>query len=250
MLIIVAGLAAGTINTVVGSGTLITFPTLLFLGYPPVAANISNSLGLSFSGLTASRGFKEELRGSGPLLRQMLPLQLLGSVLGALLLLVLPPEAFRRIVPVLIVIAALLVIFGQRINRWVGGHHLEGPLTGSHRIALLVGTLVTGMYGGYFGAAQGVLLMGLMSALTALPLVRLNAIKNVLGPAANFVAAIVFVIVAWGQVRWLVALLLAVGALGGGWIGARIGRRLSPAALRTFIVLVSIVAVVKLVWFS
>ncbi|SDB90414.1 hypothetical protein GA0111570_107110 [Raineyella antarctica] len=250
VLIVLAGLAAGTINTVVGSGTLITFPTLLFLGFPPVAANISNSLGLSASGVTATRGSQEELRGTGPLLRQMLPLQLVGAVVGALLLLVLPPEAFRRVVPVLIVIAALLVVFGARINRWIGAHHVEGPLVGGHRIALLVGTFAAGVYGGYFGAAQGVLLMGLMSALTALPLVRLNAIKNVLAPASNFLAALVFVALAWDQVRWLVALLLAIGALGGGWLGARIGRRLSPAVLRSFIVLVSIVAVVKLVWFS
>lgn len=249
VLIVLAGLAAGTINTVVGSGTLITFPTLLFLGYPPVAANISNSLGLSASGVSAARASTEELRGTGPLLRQMLPLQLVGSVLGALLLLVLPPEAFRRVVPVLIVLAALLVLFGPRINGWLGAHHVEGPLTGGHRIALLVGTFASGTYGGYFGAAQGVLLMGLMSALTALPLIRLNAIKNVLAPAANFVAALVFLAVAWDQVLWLVALLLAVGALGGGWVGARIGRRLSPVALRVFIVLVSVVAVVKLVWF-
>lgn len=249
VLIVLAGLAAGTINTVVGSGTLISFPTLVVLGYPPVAANISNSLGLSASGVTAVRASQEELRGAGPLLRQMLPLQLLGSVLGALLLLVLPPEAFRRIVPALIVLAALLVVFGPRINRWIGAHHAEGPLVGGHRVALLLGTFGAGMYGGYFGAAQGVLLMGLMSALTALPLVRLNAIKNVLAPSANFVAAIVFVVVAWEQVVWLVALLLAVGALGGGWLGARIGRWLPPAGLRAFIVLVSVVAVVKLVWF-
>ncbi len=250
IVIIVAGLAAGTINTVVGSGTLITFPTLLFLGYPPVAANISNSLGLSFSGLTAAQGARQEMAAVGPVVRLMLPLQLLGSALGAVLLLVLPPQAFTAIVPVLIVIAALLVVFGRRINAWLGARHADAELTGGRRTGLMVGALFTGLYGGYFGAAQGVLLIGLMSALTGLSLLRVNVVKNILAPAANFLAALVFLVIAWHQVRWAVAGLLAVGALGGGWLGARIGRRLSPTLLRVFIVLVSAVAVVKLVLFS
>ncbi|WOP19962.1 sulfite exporter TauE/SafE family protein [Raineyella sp. LH-20] len=250
IVIIVAGLAAGTINTVVGSGTLITFPTLLFLGYPPVAANISNSLGLSFSGLTATQGARAEMDAVGPVVRLMLPAQLLGSALGAGLLLVLPPEAFTAIVPVLIVLAALLVVLGRRINGWLGLHRADAPLSGGRRVGLLVGALFTGAYGGYFGAAQGVLLIGLLSALTGLSLLRINVVKNILAPAANFLAALVFVVVAWHQVRWAVAGLLAIGALGGGWLGARIGRRLPPAVLRAFIVLVSVVAVVKLVWFG
>lgn len=250
VVVVLAGLAAGTINTVVGSGTLITFPTLLFLGYPPVAANITNSLGLSFSGLTAVRGYGDELRQVRPLVKQMLPMSLAGSVVGALLLLWLPAEAFAAIVPVLIAIALLLVAFGPRLNRWLGTHHLEGPLTGGHRIGLLAGTAVVGVYGGYFGAAQGVLLMGLMNVLLSGPLIRLNVIKNILGPAANFLSSIVFIIVAFEQVRWGVAALLAIGALGGGLVGAKVGRHLHPMVLRGLIITIGLVAIVKVVWFD
>ena len=108
LVIVLAGLGAGTINTVVGSGTLITFPTLLLLGIPPVSANISNSLGLVPGGLTGAWGYRQELRTLGPMLRRLVPASLLGSVLGALLLLVLPPAAFEAIVPVLIAVALLL----------------------------------------------------------------------------------------------------------------------------------------------
>ncbi|WP_228488798.1 sulfite exporter TauE/SafE family protein [Raineyella fluvialis] len=202
LVIVVAGLAAGTINTVVGSGTLITFPTLLILGYPPVAANISNSLGLSFSGLTAAQGARDEIPAVWPLVRLMLPVQLLGSAVGAGLLLVLPPEAFTAIVPVLIVLAAVLVIFGRRINGWLGAHEVDAPLVGRRRVGLLLGAMGTGMYGGYFGAAQGVLLIGLLTALTGLSLLRINVVKNILVPAANFLAALVFIVIAWHQVRW------------------------------------------------
>ncbi len=248
--ILAAGFAAGTINTIVGSGSLITFPTLLVLGYPPLTANVSNNIGLVPGGVSGSYGYRHELAGRSATLRRLAPLSFLGSVLGAGLLLVLPPAAFKAIVPVLIVIALVLVLVGPRLQRGAAarrGAELADPSW--HRWALGLGTFVAGMYGGYFGAAQGVLLMGLFSALSAEPLQRLNAYKNVLSAVVNGVAAVMFVIFARGSIDWVVVLLIAVGSFLGGVVGARIGQRIPPAALRGLIVLIGVVAIGKLVLF-
>lgn len=249
--IFAAGMAAGTINTIVGSGTLVTFPTLLFFGYPPVAANMSNSLGLVAGGITWVHGYRAELRGQAHVLRRLIPASLVGSVIGALLLLVLPASAFKAIVPVLIGVSVLLVVFGPALQRrFAKAHeHTEQAVVaqGKSRTAVLLGgILFAGAYGGYFGAAQGVLLMGLMSVLMTESLQRLNGYKNVLGTVANAVAAVVFMIVAWHEIRWEAAGLIAAGALVGGYLGARIGRRLPPWALRGVIVVIGVAAIVNL----
>lgn len=243
--IILAGLAAGTINTIVGSGTLVTFPTLLFFGYAPVTANISNSLGLVPGGITAVWGYRRELTDLGPMLRRLAPASLLGSVIGALLLLWLPPAAFEAIVPTLIIIGMLLVVLGPRLQRWAAGRHAE-RITPGRWVALLLGVLLAGVYGGYFGAAQGVLLLGLMSILLPLHLQQINGIKNVLGTIVNLVAALVFLVVAPEVVDWTVVLLIAIGAILGGLIGARVGRRMPAALLRGVIVLIGTIAVINL----
>jgi len=250
--ILLAGLGAGTINTIVGSGTLITFPTLLFLGYPPVVANVSNTVGLVAGGVTGVHGYRDELRGSGPTLRRLAPASLLGGVIGAVLLLVLPPEAFTAIVPVLIGLGLVLVVLGPRLNRGAALRHEQGGArpVAWHGPALVGGTLVAGIYGGYFGAAQGVILMGLMSVLSSEPIQRLNGYKNVLATIVNAVAAITFILVARDEVNWLVALLVGVGAFAGGFVGSKIGRRLPPVVLRAVIIVVGLVGIVKIVWFS
>ncbi|MFK5635425.1 MULTISPECIES: sulfite exporter TauE/SafE family protein [unclassified Ornithinimicrobium] len=243
--IILAGLAAGTINTIVGSGTLITFPTLLFFGYAPVSANISNSLGLVPGGVTGAWGYRHELRTLGPMLRRLAPASLVGSVIGALLLLWLPPEAFETIVPVLIALALLLVVLGPRLSAWATRHHAE-RITPGRWLVLILGILVAGIYGGYFGAAQGVLLLGLMSILLPLGLQQINGIKNVLGMIVNFVAAMVFLIVDPSQVDWTIVLLIGIGSVAGGVLGARVGRSMPPVLLRTVIVVVGLVAIAYL----
>jgi hypothetical protein len=251
LLILVAGIAAGTINTVVGSGTLITFPVLLFLGYPPVVANVSNTIGLVAGGVTAVHGYRDELRGSARTLRRLAPASLAGGVLGAVLLLVLPPAAFQAIVPVLIALGLVLVVVGPRVQRRSAQRHEAGiPPAAWHGAALTAGVLVAGIYGGYFGAAQGVILMGLLSALSSEPIQRLNAYKNVLATIVNAVAALTFMAVAWGRINWLVAALVGVGAFIGGLVGSRVGRRLPPWALRTVIIVVGLVGITKIVWFS
>lgn len=244
--LLAAGMAAGTINTIVGSGTLITFPTLLFFGYAPLVANVSNTVGLVAGGLTGIHGYRAELVGQGPTLRRLVPVSFLGALTGAILLLKLPESAFDAIVPVLIAAALLLVLFGPRLQAWAAARHPDHDSLG-RRLLMTVGVYAAGIYGGYFGAAQGVLLVGIMSVLMTISLQRINALKNVLGTVVNSVAAITFMLVAWERINWPVAALIAAGALAGGYVGARVGRRLSPVALRGVIVVIGVVAIAKMV---
>lgn len=243
--IALAGFWAGMINTIVGSGTLVTFPTLLFFGHPAVSANISNSLGLVAGGLSGAWGYRHELRGLGSTVARLVPASFLGSVVGALLLLVLPPAAFETIVPALILLGVVLVILGPRINAWARGQDTQ-LITPGRWLALLLGVFLAGAYGGYFGAAQGVILVGLMSVLLPLNVQSINGIKNVLGLVVNFVAAAVFLVVDPAKIDWRVVLIIAVGSLLGGVVGARVGRALAPWLLRTVIVVIGVVAIVYL----
>ena len=219
LVIVAAGIGAGTINTIVGSGSLITFPTLLLLGYQPLVANVSNTIGLVPGAISGSIGYRRELTGQGRRARPLLVVAALGGLTGAALLLVLPAAAFARIVPVLILVACGLVAIQPRVSTWVVArrarlghepHHGGGPL-------LLVGVYLTGIYGGYFGAAQGVILIALLAILIDDDLQRLNGLKNVIAAVINAVAAIIFIAVA--PVAWAPAILLAIGSTIGGQLG-------------------------------
>jgi uncharacterized membrane protein YfcA len=244
--ILLAGVAAGTINTVVGSGTLITFPTLLAFGVPPVTANVSNTVGLVPGSLSGAIGYRRELDGQGPRLLRLGVASFLGGISGAVLLLVLPPAAFDAVVPVLIALGCVLVVLQPRISRAVAARAQARGLTRPEHGAAWVWVLVflAGVYGGYFGAAQGVLLMAILGIGLTETMQRNNATKNVLALLVNLVAAVVFVIVA--HVDWAAAGLIAAGSVIGGQIGAHVGRRLPPTALRVVIVLVGVVALVQL----
>jgi len=244
--LLAAGMAAGTINTIVGAGTLITFPTLLFCGYAPLVANVSNTVGLVAGGITGIHGYRRELGGQGDILRRLMPVSFLGAVTGAILLLWLPESAFDAIVPALIAVALLLVLLGPRMKAWAAARHPDHDSRGRH-LVLTVGIFAAGAYGGYFGAAQGVLLVGIMSVLMTISLQRINGLKNVLATVANVVAAVIFILVAPERINWAVAALIAVGALAGGYVGARSGRRLSPVMLRGVIVVVGLLAIAKMV---
>ncbi|MCQ4214007.1 sulfite exporter TauE/SafE family protein [Streptomyces longispororuber] len=234
-----AGVAAGGMNAVVGSGTLITFPTLLAFGYPPVLANVSNNIGLVPGVLSAAYGYRRELRGQRRRLIRFGAASLIGGLAGALLLLNLPDAAFRAIVPVLILTACVLVLLQPRLNRWMKNRPNSGSRTDGG-VPMWLGVLGTGVYGGYFGAAQGVLLMGMFGAVLRDDLQRLNAAKNVLASLVNGVAAVLFIAVA--DVDWAVAALIAAGSTAGGLIGARLGRKLPPNAMRGVIVTVGVTA--------
>lgn len=248
ILILLAGVGAGTINTIVGSGTLITFPTLVAFGYPPVVATMSNAIGLVPGGVSGTWGYRRELAGQWSRLKWQLPGSLLGALTGAWLLLHLPEDTFVTVVPILLVLALLLVIFQSRIQGWVrrrtaaaGKDHNE---VSSGRLALLVfATFLAGIYGGYFAAAQGILLMGIMGALLPESMQRLNAAKNFLSLGVNIVSAAAYTLVAFDRINWAAAGLIAVGSLIGGFIGAGIGRRLSPIVLKCAIVALGLVAI-------
>jgi uncharacterized protein len=271
-----AGLAAGTINTVVGSGTLITFPTLLAFGYPPVLANVSNNVGLVPGVASGVHGYRAELDGQRARVLRLGTASLLGGLVGAILLLVLPQGAFKAIVPALIGVALVMVVIQPRLSQWVaarqrargaaadtGGASSSGgagpargattmtvpvvPATARDSVGgpvIWVLVFLAGIYGGYFGAAQGVLLIGMLGIALNDSMQRINAVKNVLAGLVNGVAAIVFIIAT--HVDWGVAGLIAAGAIIGGQIGARIGRRLPPWGLRAVIICVGTVALVRL----
>jgi uncharacterized membrane protein YfcA len=239
--VLLAGVGAGTINAVVGSGTLLTFPTLLALGFPPVTANVSNTIGLVPGSLAGVWGYRRELAGQGGRLLRLGVGSLLGGVLGGVLLLVLPAGAFEAIVPALIALGVVLVVLGPRISRWIGDHHPDGR--GEHWW-VWPAVFATGVYGGYFGAAQGVLLMAVLGIGVADSLQRLNGTKNVLAAIVNAVAGLLFTFVA--DVDWRVVGLIGVGSIAGGLLGSSLGRRLPPPVLRALIVVVGIVALVAM----
>ncbi|MFH9956553.1 sulfite exporter TauE/SafE family protein [Streptomyces roseolus] len=241
-----AGIGAGAINTIVGSGTLITFPVLLATGLPPITANVSNALGLVPGSISGAIGYRRELKGQTRRVLRLGAAALVGGLVGAILLLALPSEAFDAIVPILIGLALVLVLFQPRIaaavqrRREATGNeaHPDGGPT------LLVGLTLASMYGGYFGAAQGVLYLSLMGLLLHDDLQRINAVKNILGALVNGVAAVFFLFVA--EFDWTAVLLIAVGSTLGGQIGAKVGRRLKPAVLRGVIIAVGVVAILQL----
>ena len=251
LLIGLAGFGAGAINALVGSGTLITFPTLVALGYPPVTATMSNAVGLVAGSVSGTWGYRAELSGQWDRLRWQLPASLAGAVVGAFLLLHLPEKVFIRIVPVLLVLALMLVVAGPRIQSWARRRAADAGRSPEHvtpaRMAVLViGTFAVGVYGGYFTAAQGILLVGVMGALLPESVQRMNAAKNLMTLVVNVVAAVSYTLVAFDRISWPAAGVIAAGSLIGGWLGARYGRRLSPNALRATIVVVGLIGLYRL----
>ncbi|MGW3351088.1 sulfite exporter TauE/SafE family protein [Nonomuraea rubra] len=239
-----AGVVAGAINAVVGSGSLITFPTLVALGVDPVTANVSNTVGLVPGSFSAAYGYRTELQGQRDRLLRLGAASALGALIGGILLLFLDPDVFEIVVVVLIALACVLVMTQPRLNAWVAARREQAHPHGGP--ALWLGVLGAGVYGGYFGAAQGVLLIGLLGIFLDDGLQRVNAAKNVLALIVNAVAAAFFVVAA--DVDWQAAAGVAVGAVAGGFLGARLGRRIPAPVLRAVIVCVGIVAIVVLVY--
>jgi uncharacterized protein len=237
-----AGMAAGAINTLVGSGTLITFPVLLAFGYSPVTANVSNNVGLVPGSVSGAIGYRRELEGQRTRALRFAVASALGGITGGVLLLVLPASAFEAIVPAFIAIALVAVVLQPRLDRLVAEHRPPPHAHGTGLPRLFV--YVAGIYGGYFGAAQGILLIAILGLALPDDLQRVNALKNVLAGVVNGVAALVFIVAA--DVAWGPAALIAAGSVVGAQLAARYGRRLSPQALRAVIVVVGIAAIVQL----
>lgn len=242
-ILLLAGVAAGTINTVVGSGSLVTFPILLAFGYAPVTANMTNNLGVLPGSISGAFAYRRELRDQWPRVLRLGTASLIGGLGGALLLLWLPAAAFKAIVPALILLACVLVLIQPWLRKHTAKREVQVRMTGT----AFLGVLFTGLYGGYFGAAQGVLMMALLGIILGDGLQRLNALKNVLVATANVAAAVVFIV--HGGIAWEAAGIIAIGSIIGGQIGARIGRKLPAPVFRAIIVSVGLIAFVKLVAF-
>lgn len=217
-----AGFGAGLAGSAAGLASLVSYPALLGVGLAPVAANVTNTVALVGSGVGAALGSRPELRGQGTRLRRLAILALLGGALGGALLLVTPPEAFERLVPWLIGCASLAILVQPRPQFLQQLHH------GGDSPGLLVGIFLVAVYGGYFGAAAGVIILALLLAATGDVLARTNALKNVVLAMANGVAAVTFAVL--GPVEWAAVVPLAIGCLVGGRIGPVVVRH-SPARL-------------------
>ncbi len=237
--VLAAGMVAGTVNTIVGSGSLITFPTLLAVGYPPLLANVSNTVGLVPGSISGAVGYRRELAGQGRRCLIFGACSAAGALTGGFLLLRLPGKVFETVVPLLILLACVLIALQPRLKRVAGA----GSAGHGRSVGGLVGVYLTGVYGGYFGAAQGVILVALLGIVLDEGMQRINALKNVLAALVNTVAAVLFICVT--PVAWLPAALIAVGSVAGALIGARLGRRIPDPVLRwTIVVVGTVVAVV------
>jgi uncharacterized protein len=245
LLVALAGLAAGTINGVIGSGTLITFPVLLAVGLSPVAANVTNCVGLVPGSVTAVLTDREVLRGQGRRAARLACGSAAGAAAGAVLFLALDERAVEVVVPVLIAAALVLVVLQPRIAARIRERRAPRDRPPGTGPGTLVGITGTGVYGGFFGAGQGIVLFALLGAALPDDLRRVTALRNLLAGTANAIGGLVFVVAA--DVDWTAALLIAAGAAVGGTVGARIARRLSPTALRGVVVAVGLAAIAQLV---
>jgi uncharacterized membrane protein YfcA len=239
--IFAAGIGAGAINAVVGSGTLLTFPVLIGLGYAPLTANVSNNIGLVPGAVAGSHGYRRELTGQRPRVVALAGFSVAGAALGAILLLVLPSTVFDAVVPVLIALALVLVVAQPRLDRILAQR--RDP-DGKHGLVARAAIGASGVYGGYFGAGQGILLIAILGLAIDDSLQRLNGLKNVLAGLVNLTAGLIFVFAA--EIDWAVAGLIAGGSIVGAVFGARYGRRLSPTVLRALIVVVGTAAIIRL----
>ena len=245
--VLAAGLGAGILTSTVGVASLLSFPVLVAVGLPPVTANVSNTVGMTPAGLSGSFGYRAELREHPRVTAAVMTTCAVGSVGGAVLLLALSPGVFEAIVPWLILFTCLLVGVSPRLNKWLRRHASDGAEPDA-RTVMSPGTsilaTITGVYGGYFGAGSGVMMMAVLGVTTDLDFRVVNALKTLAVLAANLVASAIFLVVA--DLDWAAVGLLAAGSVLGGYVGSHIGRVLPPNLLRGLVVVAGIVAAIAL----
>ena len=243
LLLVGVGLVTGVLNSIAGGGSLLSFPVLLALGYPPLTANVTNTVGVFPSSTGAAFGYRRELKGQAGRFALLAAVCIAGSLLGAWLLLVLPESTFEATVPALIALASLLVLVQPWLQRSLARRRRSGAETSLwRRWPVLLMTLAISTYGGYFGAAMGVLFIATLGLFLRDSLQRVNALKNTLTAVVNGTAAVAFMFL--GPVVWSVALTLGASTAVGGVAGARLARRLSDRALRLAVVLIGLAAAV------
>ncbi|ADB30904.1 protein of unknown function DUF81 [Kribbella flavida DSM 17836] len=245
LIVVATGLVAGMLTSTVGVASLVSFPILVALGLPPVVANASNTVGMIPAGLGGSVGYRRELREQPGVTWLVVVTCAVGSVGGAVLLLALPSGVFEAIVPWLILFTCLIVGAQPWISRWLRSRqpHEVAPRTKMSPISTVFAAL-TGVYGGYFGAGSGVMMMAVLGLGLDLELRVVTALKTLAVLAANIVAGLIFVLVA--ELDWTAIGLLAAGSIVGGYAGAHLGRLLPPTLLRILIVLAGVVAAVTM----
>jgi len=238
-----AGLVAGAVNAVAGGGSLISFPALLAAGYPSVSANVTNTVAL-FPGYAGSvAGGRPELLGQAQKIRSVALTSVLGAIVGSLVLLNTPGDAFRRVVPYLILLACVLLAFQPRLARLVQSRQAER--TGGTPVLMQAGVLLSAVYGAYFGAGLGVLLLGILGIFLHERLQRVNAFKNVLSLVINAVALVAFGL--FGPVAWDAVAVVAAASLAGGYFGARVARRIPATVMRSAVVTYGVAVAVVLI---
>lgn len=241
--VLAAGFGAGVLTSTVGVASLLSFPVLVALGIPPVVANASNTVGLIPAGLSGSFGYRAELRAYPKVTATVLVTCALGAAGGAALLLGLHPGVFEAVVPWLILFTCLLVGAQPLISRWLRRHHdaanPPAPRITMSPVTVLLAAL-TGVYGGYFGAGSGVMMVAVLALGLDIDLRIVNGLKTLAVLAGNVVAGVIFIAIA--PLHWPAIALLAAGSLGGGYVGARVGRRLPPTVFRVLVVIAGLVA--------
>ena len=238
LILLAVGILAGIVSTVVSLASIVSYPALLALGIPPLSANVTNTVALLFTAVGAAAGSQDELAGQRGRVMRLGLLTALGGATGAALLLLTPSGAFERVAPVLILVASLVLLGQRRIA------DAAARLGGEHSVPLRFAVFAVAIYTGYFGAAGGILMLALLGAMVELPLIRVNAIKNVVSGLSNGVAALGFAL--FGPVRWVAVVPLAAGFLTGGWIGPALVRRLPAEALRLVVVVCGVAVAIKL----
>lgn len=243
LLLVAAGFGAGLSGSMAGLASLFSYPALLAVGLPPTTANMTNTVALLASSVGSVAGSRPELAGQGARVRRLAPLVVVGGAIGAAMLFLTPAGSFEKIVPFLVGGASLVLLCQPRI-RAAAAREADGGPTGTGRLLVLGGIGLVGVYGGYFGAAAGVLLLALLLIGLPVSLLQANGLKNALLGLANGTAAVAFAVA--GDVRWAAVVPLAAGVLVGSWLGPAIARRLPTTLLRTAIGLAGLGLAVKL----
>jgi uncharacterized protein len=235
--------AAGVMNAMAGGGTILTFPTLIFLGEPAITANATSTVALWPGAAASLYGFRREVQGHRDWLRRLFLPSLLGGALGAVLLLQTPAKSFERLAPFLVLFATLLFSVQGAVSRWSATHHEDGR-SPARRVAAWVFQFGVGVYGGYFGAGIGILMLAVLGFLGLADIHAANGLKNIFAMCINGVAAVYFI--ARGAVDWPAALILVFGAIAGGYAGARFARRIGREKARAAVVVIGLAVAILL----